>query len=483
MNIRKSLLITFSGTYAKLIIQFVASLFVARLLTPEEFGIFSISMLLILVADTLRNFGVAGYVVQEKELTPRRLSSASGLNYLTSWSVGALVALLAKPAAVFFGAAGVREVMLLLAFNFLILPVGAVTMAYMRRELLFDRIAVIQVSKTLVSSVSGVILAIQGFSFMSLAWGYVLATIVGIVLIWRLKPRGLKIRPSLREIRPVLRFGSLSTVNALTKEGGRRIPDLLLGRLISVEAVAFFARADGLIELFRRLVVNTTAFVAMPHFAAQIRRSRDPVPTYLLAMGHITGIGWPFYGVIAIVAPQLIPFLYGDQWHDSIPVAQLLCVGEFLLAPFYMQDQMLVAKGRIGLTALITLLATTSRLFIVLILAPLGLNIVVAGYAIASLATAVVGYVVNRRVIGVSANEIWTAVLPSFWVATLTTVCAGSVAAAVAKAALPDVIRLFAVLVAATGGWLVALNLARHPLRKELVRLLVQIRQKLAPKP
>ena len=479
MKIRKSLLITFSSTYAKLVIQFVASLFIARLLTPEEFGIFSISMLLVLIADTLRNFGVAGYIVQEKDLTPARLSSASGLNYLTSWFVGGLVALLAEPAARFFGADGVSDVMHLLSFNFLMMPVGAATMAYMRRELMFDRIAIVRISQTLISTVASVTLAFLGFSYMSLAWGYLLGTVMSILLIWRLKPAGLRIRPSLRETRPVLRFGMLSTINALTKEGGRRAPDLVLGRLISVEAVAFFARADGLIELFRRLVVNTTAFVAMPHFAAQIRGKENPVPTYLRAMGYITAIGWPFYGVIAIVAPQLIPLLYGDQWEASIPVAQFLCIGESLLAPFYMQDHMLVAKGRIGLTTLITMLTTSARLLVALLLAPAGLNAVVAGYAVASLATAGIGYTVNRRVIGVSFSEFRTAVMPSVLVAISTIVPAGLVAQAIAESGLPAYLKLILILAGAAGGWVAGLYLAKHPLRSELGRLIALIRQKI----
>jgi O-antigen/teichoic acid export membrane protein len=478
VKIRKSLLITFSSTYAKLAIQFIASLFIARLLTPEEFGIFSISMLLVLIADTLRNFGVAGYIVQERELTQARLDSASGLNYITSWFVGGLVALLAEPAAGFFDADGVGDVMRLLSLNFLMMPVGAATMAYMRRKLMFDRIAIVRISQTLISTASSVTLAFIGFSYMSLAWGYLLGTVVSIALIWRLKPKGLRIRPSLRETRPVLRFGMLSTINALTKEGGRRAPDLVLGRLISVEAVAFFARADGLIELFRRLVVNTTAFVAMPHFAAQIRAKENPVRTYLLAMAHITAIGWPFYGVIAIVAPQLIPILYGGQWEDSIPVAQLLCIGEFLLAPFYLQDHMLVAKGRIGLTTIITLLTTSVRLLVALLLAPAGLNVVVAGYAVASLATAGAGYMVNRRVIGVSFREFWGAVMPSALVALATLLVAAMVAGAAHAWALSDILVLLMVLFASGAGWLGGLFLARHPLRLELGRLLSLLREK-----
>lgn len=472
MNIRKSLLIIFSSGYARSILQFLTSIIIARLLTPEEFGIFSVAMVIVIVADTMRNFGVAGYIVQEKNLTKKLLDSASGLNYLTSWISAAAVGLLASPASRFYGNEGVGEAMRVLAVSFLLLPVGAATMAYMKRELLFHRIAAIQVGRSVAASASGILLAYQGYGYMSLAWSQLIATCAGISLVWLFKPAELTIRPSLRSVRPILRFGALSTINSVTKEAGRRFPDLIIGKLISVEGVGFFARADGLIDFFRRFIVASLSSVIFPHLATEVRRNANPVPMYLLAVSHLTAIGWPFLIVVAISAPNLVPLLYGDQWHAAIPLAQLLCIGELFLLPFYLQDQVLVAKGRIGIVTKVSLLGAGLRLTALFAFTTQGLQVAVAGYAASSLLVACVFYFVALKFVGTTIANFWTSIMPSFGVAVMTLVAASGMKFAIAHVPMADAIWVLSIFFAASAGWFIGLILTKHPMLRELSKLI-----------
>jgi O-antigen/teichoic acid export membrane protein len=478
VRLRKSLLISFSSNYAKLGIQFVASLFIARLLTPEEFGIFSIAMVMIFVADTLRNFGVVTYIVQEKELTQTRLNAASGLNYLTSWTLAVMVYAISDLAAGFYGAEGIGEVLRLLAVNFLLLPIGAATMACMRRDLLFDRIAIIQVSHAVVGALASVALAFIGFSYMSLAWGNLLATVTSIVLIWSMKPHGLRVRPGFKEMSRVLRFGSLATTTSLVQEGGKRLPDLLLGKLISVEAVAYLSRATGLLELFRRLVMNSLYNVAMPHFSAQIREARNPLPTYLLATSHITVIGWPFYLVLALSSPLLIPFLFGDQWHASIVPAQLLCLGELLLTPFYLMNQLLIAKGRMRFVTQFTVVSALIRIPPIILLAPYGLDVAIAGYAGTSVLIAIASYFISVRQLDCTPGAFFGALKASTVTTLVLVLCVVTASLAARPYMLPETVELGLLLVVAMIGWLFGLRLSHHPLWGEATSLLARFRRK-----
>ena len=479
MSIRHNLFYSFGSSYAKLGLQFIASLFIARLLTPREFGVFSIAMGLIFLADTLRNFGIAGYIIQEKELTPARLNTAAGLNVLTSVFMAIVVAALAGPAAGFYGEEGVRDVMWLLAVNFLLLPVGATSMSYMRRELMFKQVSIIQFANAATGAVSTVILAYAGFSYMSLALGNVLATLTNVVLIWRMKPAHLKVRPSLAETRRVLGFGSLSTLTSLTNEAGMRLPGLLLGRLINLESVGLFDRAGSVIELFRRLVLNGLVQVTMPHFAAQVRNHQNVSASFLLAVTHLTAVGWPFFLVLALAAPWLIPVLYGDQWHDAVPLAQALCLGELALVPFYLQGQVLIAKGRMGVLTWLTLFGVLVRIPVLILLAPHGLNAAVAGYAATSLALALVSLVLTLRVVGCRAMDFWRAMAPSLAVSLIAVLVAAPAAWALQGVTVHDGVRLLGLLVAAGSGWLLGLWFTKHPLQVELLNVMRTVMNKL----
>src|SRR5678815_5173054 len=127
-SVRKSLSLGFAQTYSAMIFQFVASMLIARLLVPHDLGIFSVAAVLVGLAQTVRAFGVPTYIVQEKELTEERIRSAMGVAILVGWVLAGVVALVSVPAALFYREPGVRDVMLVLALNFLLMPFGSVTM-------------------------------------------------------------------------------------------------------------------------------------------------------------------------------------------------------------------------------------------------------------------------------------------------------------------------------------------------------------------
>lgn len=479
MGIRSSLLFSLSSSYAKIGMQFVASLFVARLLTPREFGIFSIAMAFIFLADTFRNFGIASYIIQEKELTNTRLNTATGLNILTSIVMAGVVAALSFPAAAFYGEDGIQNVMWLLAINFLLLPIGATSMAFMRRELMFKQVAIVQVSSAATGSIGAVILAFAGFSYMSLAISNLLATMVSMLLVWRLKPQDLKIRPCLSEWRRVMGFGALATTESIFFEIGNRLPGLMIGRLISLESVAYFDRASSVIELFKRMVLNSIMSVAMPHFATQVRNNENIANSYLSAITHLSVVGWPFFLLLSLISPQLIPTLYGDQWHDAAPLAQLLCLAELSLVPFYLLGQVIIAKGKMGFQSLRTLFGVTVRILIIYFLAPFGLLTIAIGLTISSIAIAVMTLPIALHILECKLSDFGRALYPSFKVSIIYSLLVLTVAWLMNKGTYSPLLHLLVISIASAICWFFALWIFKHQTLAEILQAINHLSRKL----
>lgn len=478
MHLRKNLLYAFSSNYFKIGVQFIASLFIARLLTPEEFGVFSIAMILVFIADTLRNFGISNYLVQERELTQEKINASATVNILLSWSIAATIALAAPAAATFFSTPGVREVMFVLAINFLLLPFGVLIRAQLQRKLAFRQISIIQASHAFVSASSSVLLAYAGFGYMSLAWASVLSTLTMLLQTWRFRPKDFRARPGLRGITGVVRFGGLSTLTSLTNETGKRMPELIVGRVIGMEATAFYSRANSLIELFRRLILNTISSVAMPYFAARSREGGDLLSDYLKSTAYLTVVGWSFFAFSAIAAPLLIPVLYGDQWNDSILLMQILCLGELFLVPFYLQGQLFIATGRIGLLTKITLATSLARIPAILLLAPAGLTMAIAGYAVSGVAVGLVFLIVLLRATRCPLARFRRAVTPSAFATIVAAAPTLGLAWLVDMSGLPGILQLVLLALVFFLAWIVGIHVARHPIRDELGRLIEKLRRR-----
>jgi O-antigen/teichoic acid export membrane protein len=415
----------------------------------------------------MREFGINAYIVQEKELTPSRLNAAASMNFMISWSMAVVVWVAAPYLARFYGHDGVAEVMRVLAVNYALGPFGAVYAAWMQREMQFGKLAIINVSSALVSAIGSVALAYAGFSYMSMAWSNIFATVVSVSLVWWFKPADLRFGFGLSEIGQPFRFGGLMTLTAFAREACNRLPDMLLGRLISIESVAYFSRAGGLIELFNRVVLNAVTAVALPHFSAKVRQQADLEATYLQAMTYITAMGWPFLVVLSQAAPTLVPLLYGGQWNASIPLVQILCLGEMLLVPFYLQSQVLIAQGNVAVDTRLTFLVMLVRLPLLTLLAPFGLRVVVIGYAMGYSVTAIASYIITRRVIGCSAQVIWNTLRPSLFL-TLGVVMAVAIGSHVP---LPPRVQLALMTAMAALAWIVGVQILKHPFSSELNRV------------
>lgn len=471
-SLRQSLLIAFSQSYAILVLQFAASVIVARLLTPAELGIFSITMVFIGIGQTLRDFGVVEYIVQEKSLTEDRIRAAGMLTFMTAWGMALLILLLSNPIADFYRQPEMVWLLGILALNFLLLPFGSVIAAYLRRGLDFARLARIHLTVAAVQAIGSVLLAWLGFSYYGLAWAAVAASLLSIVLVRTCRPADFPLRPGFREMRRVFAFGSFSSLTQLLKDLEKGAPDLILGRLSGMDAVAYFGRATGLIEMFNRLVLQAVEQVALPHLSARHRAGEDPREPYLVSVQYLTVLAWPFYALLAIAAAPVIRVLFGNQWDTAIPILQLLCLGECLMVPFYLQYQFTVSQGRVRLETVRSALIVSTRLLPLFLLPAYGLNAVAAGYAASYVLAAVVSFVLLRRVHAISIAELWTAVLASLQVTALSATVLFVVSAALPPQVFGSWLGLAAALAGLSGSWLLGLRLFRHPIHQEIKVLL-----------
>lgn len=202
-SLRKSIATTLLATNATTVINFVGSIALARLLTPAEVGVFSIGYVLVGLARTLREMGLGSYIVQERNLSAERIRTAFGLTIVSSFLLGFIILALSGPLGHLYRNDGVTKVARILALSFFLVPFGATTMSLLRRALRFYDMAKIEVSSSLVQTLTGVVLAYYGFSYMSLGWASLAGILFSVVMTAFYRPTDVSWRPSLKEWRHI----------------------------------------------------------------------------------------------------------------------------------------------------------------------------------------------------------------------------------------------------------------------------------------
>lgn len=475
MAVRRALVLSFLTTNAAGLVSFASAMIIARLLTPAEIGVYSVAAALVAVVHQLRIFGVGNYLVQEVELTHERIQSAFGLLLATSWTLALVVLALSFPAAAFYGEPGVAAVMRVLALNFLLAPFGGIAMTLLLRDMRFGARAVLELSTAFTLAGTSVAMALHGFGYMSLAWGSLAGIVVGIVVANAYRPAGLPWLPSLREARRVLRYGAPSMIGDIVRSLRASTPELIVGRALGLEAVAFLNRANSVTGGFYGLIGQAALKVAFPYFARERRAGQDLKPAYLTGIAYLTGLGWPFFAVLALFAEPTIRLLFGNQWDASIPLVRIACLAAAIALPWTMLANVANAVGQPQVVMRIEL----QLLFVTLALVGLG-----AGVGIEAVAwslcgvSAVHGWLVARalrQLIGVRPRDRLGDLLKSAGVS-LFTALATLPGALFIPPAFGETARLAAGGCGAAVGWLAGVVFLRHPLRAELPHALSVIR-------
>ncbi len=455
----------------------------ARLLTPEEVGIFSLCAAFLAVATIFRDFGISEYIIQEKELTKEKLSGAYALTFLAAWLMAGALYLARPYIAEFYNEPGLQDILNILCINFLILPIASPTFALLNREMNFQCIFKIQVTATAVHAITAVTLASQGYSFMSLAWASLANIAVQTLMLIYYKPEQGRVLPNFANMGTPLKFGALFSSSRTIEVVMSNSHEFIISRQFGFTALGLFSRALGLINLFWQNITSAVTRVAAPAFASAFHNSPDDLRDLYIRMTAIfTGIAWPFFSFAAIEAERIIFVLFGSQWLEAAPIASILMVGTLIGSISNLAPNVLIAAGQVKKRFYITLLMAPVHIIGIAIASFYSLHHIAYVWIIGSLfGLALYNYHLYRTVT-VNFVQVFKASKSSAITAAITTGVILASHQIIAHYDIHGFIALFIQSTLALLSWLTGIYLTRHPLNLEISKILVMANQYLQEK-
>src|SRR5690606_15559 len=143
--------------------------------------------------------------------------------------------------------------------------------AHIRREMRFKHTMIIQIGSSLVSAVVGVSAALAGESYRSLVWSAIAGTLTSVLLTLVFRPPGVLLLPGFREIPHVFTFCRYAGSSTLISHMGNSALDLIMGKVLDMNAVGIFGRAVGAISIFSKVIMEGLVGIMLPRFSKQHR--------------------------------------------------------------------------------------------------------------------------------------------------------------------------------------------------------------------
>lgn len=453
----------FAEKYLQAALALASSIFLARLLSPAEIGVYSIAAVLTGLAQVFRDLGTGQLLVARRELSTEEQRALLTISITMGWSLALSLAGLSGPLAAFYRQPELSKVLRILALNLLLVPFSSQLTAMLRREMHAGALLRVSACYSSAQFAATIALAANGWGPSALAWGSFAATVMGLLAAFAQQPAGMAWMPGWKGVGALVRPGGLAVTGNAIDEVGVVAPDLIAGKLLGAEEVALLGKAQSVLSLFNQAVTSAVSPVIFPLFARHAREGGDHLQAYLSAAACITALSWPFFMFAGLFAEPLVTLLYGHQWQGSVPLIRIMCGAAGLYSMFNMGRYLLVATGHIGEQARIDAIAVLGRLAILLPAAWAGLHWLAAAVALSLVFRSWLVLQCMRELYGLELATLLLALRKSA-LATCAAVAPALLVLAWGSNEGMDILHLLAGAGAGALGWCLAIWQQQHPL-------------------
>jgi len=379
-TVRKSLIYSISQSYLVMIIQLGSSMVLARLLSPDEIGVFSVGAAVLAVAHMIRDFGVTTYIIQVKDLSKQHLKAAMGITIIASWTLAGIIYFSRYWIAQFYNEPRIEIIMAWMALNFIIIPLSSPIFALFQREMKFNIIFIISLVSTLAGVSTGIYLASKGYSYMSLVWSSIANISVSAFLATILRPKMAFILPSLKGSKAILSFGGKSSLSSIVGAIGHNAGELIIGKFMGFSSVAIYSKAQTLNTMISGNLLGSIQNVYFPVIAQHHREKKPIYPAFSKATSYISVIAFPIFGFLALNAEEIILIMFGNQWLESAKLIKILVISSCIYCLWRFIPVTLNAMGHPGVVLKMNLLLQIIRVLLILYAAQFSLEYIVLAF-------------------------------------------------------------------------------------------------------
>jgi O-antigen/teichoic acid export membrane protein len=349
-SVRVGVLWKFVGQAGVQLIRLLTVTILARLLLPADYGATAIAVALASFAPTLGDMGMGSALVQTERATPQVRSTAFWGSLAFGFGTTALFVVLAWPIGAFLDDPRIGTMVAVGALTFAIYSLASMSHAMFIREMKFRAIELRFMLALVVAGILSILAASTGLG----AWALVLQQIVLMTTfaaaLWWHAPW----RPSFEFSRDVFRELSRFAVQIAGGRWARLIElvvlSLLIGKLVSVSDLGAWSFAMSTVVLPLAVIAIPIAEVLFSAFS-RLRGERERIAAlWLDSIGLLAAVIVPLLVGLVVVAPDLIPLVFGAQWHVSVPIVQILSIYVIIRSLQSWNSVVLDAAGRPHIT-------------------------------------------------------------------------------------------------------------------------------------
>jgi len=403
---------TFISTIGKKSSALIVGIVLARLLTPEAFGLVAMLYIFFEISQSFVNSGFSQALIREKELSEEDKSTTFFVNVIFSILFYTVLWIVAPYIAEFYEQPILTDLTRFMGLNILIQAPTIVQSATFTQQLRFKELSFINIAADVGSGIVAVLLAFAGFGVWALAVKYILSTFISTAALWLLnpwKPTFFLVKESFTRL---FGFGSKLLATGLLNNAFGNIYKIVIGKVFSASILGFYTQGQMFVQNITQGAIGTLESVTYPILSktnGDSERLKQAYRKIILASSYVI---FPSTIGLALVAEPMILTLVGEQWLPTVPFLQILCVSGALYHLHSINLNVLKVVGRSDLFLKLAVIKKINISIAVII----GLQFGILGLLVAKVISSYVALYINmyytKRFIDYSFGEQLKDLLP-----------------------------------------------------------------------
>ncbi len=330
------------------IFTWLNTLFLIRLLTPDDYGLMAMAMAFIGVFALMGDFGIAKAVIQAENLNKQLLRQAFTINLLSCFVLFLLFFFAAPLIADFFDEPRVTLLVQVVACQHLILIFHTLPYAMASRNMLFKEREKVQFYTILSSSIFTLTLAAMGMGVWALILGHLFMKTVSTIGFIRLQPCWVSPSFNFDGFAKMASFGGTATLNDVLRYAWNIFPNISIGYVLTKVELGVFSVARNLANLPSDKIGELLNHLGLSSFA-KLQNEPEQAGGYLIKSTELAAfILFPMYFGMSAVAPELITLTLSEKWIVVIIPFQILCLSSPLRLLSEIQATAVTGMGQPG---------------------------------------------------------------------------------------------------------------------------------------
>ena len=392
-------------------------IFLARLLTPADYGMVGMLTIFSLIAGSLQESGFIAALANKKEITHDDYNAVFWFSVSCSAILYILLYLSAPLIAEFYRTPELVPLSRLAFLSFFIASLGIAPRAILFRNLKVKENTIISLSSLTLSGITAIVLAVNGFAYWGIAIQTMVFVLIGTMLNWYFAHWKPSFRIDFSPIKEMFGFSSKMLITQVFIIINQNLFSVLLGKFYTKQEVGDFSQANNWNNKGHALITGMINGVTQPVLASV---ANDPHKM----LRFTAFISFPAMFGLSLIAKEFILITITDKWLASARIMQLLCIWGAFIPVNNLFSLLLVSRGRSSVFMFNSIALSVLQLITACISYPYGITTMIYLFVAINILWMFVWYLFARREIPLTLWSILKDIAPYFLLAASLTIAA-----------------------------------------------------------